>query len=139
MDAARDFLEGIKISSGAEICPAESFARFPFMATADYLYGPLENSEKEDLWAFGQQSLSLMGNVLAGGVCRLEAARWLRPQVNRRLKEFERNWSNFNVRIVNRKQASGQTSLPIVQAWKAVDKGEVSNKEVRTITPFLLT
>lgn len=136
MHVAEEYLQQIeqKDTSVVQLCAADSFSRFPFMATAEYLYGPMEDFEKKDLWSLGQQSLALMGKVLTGGVFRLEACRWLKPRVHKQLTEFEENWTAFNEHIVRTRRASGQLSPVVVQAWEAVDEGKVSKKEVSGTT-----
>ena len=114
-----------------QLCAADAFSRFPFMATAEYLYGPLTDSEKEELWSLGQRSLALMRKVLAGGVIRYEASRWLKPQVHKQLTGFENDWARFNERIVRTRGSSSPSSPVMVQAWEAaVNKGKVSKKQV---------
>lgn len=136
MHAAEQYLFQIehKDTHVVELRAASSFSRFPFLTTAEYIYGPMEEFEKEDLWSLGQQSLALMGKVLTGGIFRLEACRWLKPQVHKQLTEFEKNWMAFNEQIVQRRRASGQLSSAVVQAWEAIDGGKVSKKEVSETT-----
>ncbi|RFU32823.1 hypothetical protein B7463_g3510, partial [Scytalidium lignicola] len=80
---------------------ATNTARFPFMTTAEYIFGPLTEIEKEELWSLGQRSLALMGNVLLGGLYRFKLYRWLRPRTYRQFKQFESDWTTFNERIIN--------------------------------------
>ncbi|KAL4949376.1 cytochrome P450 [Aspergillus filifer] len=122
-----------------QLCAADAFSRYPFMATAEYLYGPLTESEKEELWSLGQRSLALMEKVLAGGVFRYKASRWLKPQVHKQLAAFEKDWTQFNERIVQTRGVSGPSSPAMVQAWEAaVGKGKVSKKQmVQTLSEML--
>lgn len=114
-----------------ELQPVTHFASFPFFATAEYLYGPLTQSERDELWGLGQRNLALMGCVLMGGVYRSQMCRWRNPEDYRRLKTFEDDWVNFNETIVEaRKDIDGPLS-PVVEGWKAVDNGTVTRKEVR--------
>lgn len=114
----------------AEPQPVTHFASFPFFATAEYLYGPLTQSERDELWGLGQRNLALMGCVLMGGAYRSQMCRWRKPEDYRRLKKFEDDWVIFNKAIVEaRKDIDGPPS-PVVEAWKAVDNGTVTRKEV---------
>lgn len=106
-----------------------SFSRFPFLATAEYLYGPLTEAEKDQLWTLGQRSLAMMGHVLEGGVYRFGICRWLKPTQYRLLKEFEKDWTEFNETIVQARRSQGE-SPPVVEAWRAVDESVVTQKEV---------
>ncbi|KAF3388836.1 Cytochrome P450 monooxygenase roqR, partial [Penicillium rolfsii] len=122
-----------------QLCAADAISRFPFMATAEYLYGPLTDSEKEELWSLGQRSLALMGRVLAGGVFRYEATRWLKPQVYKQLTDFENDWTRFNEYIVQTRGSSGPSSPVMIQVWEAaVNKGKDSKKQtVQTLSEML--
>ncbi|OKL56662.1 hypothetical protein UA08_08295 [Talaromyces atroroseus] len=141
LDTAEEFLKQIRQNETGvvQICAANSFSRFPFMATAEYLYSPLKDSEKEELWSLGQQSLALMGSVLAGGVFRFEVSRWLKPQVYKQLAQFEKDWVNLNERIVQARRASSEPSATvIVQAWEAMEAGIISKKEmIQTLSEML--
>ncbi|OAA63434.1 dimethylallyl transferase [Niveomyces insectorum RCEF 264] len=101
---------------------AGNTARFPFMTTAEYVYGPLSESEKASLWSLGQRSLGLMGSVLSGGVYRFKIYEWLRPQTHQCLTQFERDWTLFNERIYQSRKANypQEKQPPIVHAWDSV-------------------
>ncbi|KAJ5797251.1 uncharacterized protein N7518_005791 [Penicillium psychrosexuale] len=121
-----------------EVHAASDFSRFPFMTTAEYLYGPLTENEKEELWNLGQQSLALMGNVLSGGVYRFGLCQWMRPHSFRRLRSFQTQWQNFNQRLVNSRTLSNNHQLPIVEAWMAMEKGCISMNEIlQTLSEML--
>ncbi|KAJ5409554.1 Cytochrome P450 E-class group I [Penicillium crustosum] len=114
-----------------------SFSRFPFLATAEYLYGPLTEAEKDQLWTLGQRSLAMMGHVLEGGVYRFGICRWLKPTQYRLLKEFEKDWTEFNETIVQARRSQGE-SPPVVEAWRAVDESVVTQKEmIQTMSEML--
>ncbi|KKK25539.1 hypothetical protein P175DRAFT_0512147 [Aspergillus ochraceoroseus IBT 24754] len=116
---------------------ANSFSRFPFMATAEYLYGPLTDAEKEEVWSLGQRSLRLMGYVLSGSVYRFRLYHWLKPDTHRELLQFEEHWIGFNKRIYTTRQAY-DPSLPIVTSWKEVVEGRITKKEmVQTMSEML--
>ncbi|KAJ5488072.1 Cytochrome P450 E-class group I [Penicillium expansum] len=106
-----------------------SFSRFPFLATAEYIYGPLTETEKDRLWTLGQRSLTLMVHVLEGGVYRFGICRWLKPKQYLKLKEFEKDWTEFNEAIVEARKTQNKTP-PVVEAWRAVDEGVVAKKEM---------
>jgi hypothetical protein len=132
--AAKKYLQQFETTdTGCVELHAANTSRFPFMTTAEYIYGSLTDEEKEELWALGQRNLVLMGHVLSGGVYRFKLYQWLRPETYRRFKRFERDWCNFNERIVESRRLSHPLP-PIVDAWKAVDDARVSKKEVRLPT-----
>lgn len=134
--AAAEYLQHLETKGpeSVEVHVADDFSRFPFMTTAEYLYGPLSHDEKEELWDLGQQSLTLMGNVLSGGVYRFKLCQWIRPQTFRRLKRFELEWRTFNERLVESRKLSRNHQPPILEVWKAVEDGRVSMEEVRLLT-----
>lgn len=136
---SRDFLSGFTIdyfhrfeakeTNPFKLQAVTSFSRFPFLATAEYLYGPLTEAEKDQLWTLGQRSLGLMVHILEGGVYRFGICRWLQPKQYRQLKEFEKDWTEFNETIVEARKSRDE-SPPVVEAWGAVDEGVVTKKEV---------
>ncbi|GFF56480.1 cytochrome P450 734A1 [Aspergillus udagawae] len=116
---------------------AQTFSRFPFMANAEYIYGPLDDDEKEEIWALGQRSLAMMAHVLSGGVHRYKIYRWLKPGTYRQLVEFERDWSSFNERMYN-KQRCSDTTRPIVPVWTEVLSGNIPKMElVQTLSEII--
>lgn len=122
-----------KRAEAIEVHAAKDFSRFPFMTTADYLYGPLTEDEKEELWNLGQESLALMGNVLSGGVYRFSLCQWARPQSFRRLRRFQTEWQTFNEKIIKSRGMSNNKQPPVVEAWRGVENGCVSTDEVKSI------
>lgn len=108
---------------------AGNIGRFPFMTTAEYIYGPLTDGEKEKLWLLGQRSLGLMGKVLSGGVYRFKVSQYLRPWTYQTLKVFERDWVTFNEQIYVSRKGCFQEP-PIVSIWECLAEGKVSKQEV---------
>ncbi|KAJ5879745.1 Cytochrome P450 E-class group I [Penicillium solitum] len=144
---SRDFLSGFTIdyfhrfeakeTNPFKLQAVTSFSRFPFLATAEYLYGPLTEAEKDQLWTLGQRSLGLMVHILEGGVYRFGICRWLQPKQYRQLKEFEKDWTEFNETIVEARKSRDE-SPPVVEAWGAVDEGVVTKKEmIQTMSEML--
>lgn len=126
----RDYFQHFAAQLAIEVQPVTHFSSFPFFATAEYLYGPLSKAEKDELWALGQRNLALMGCVLMGGVYRSQVCRWSKPEAYRQLKSFEHDWAKFNKTIVQRRKELHGPSPPVVEAWKAVENGTVTRKEV---------
>ncbi|KAI9149055.1 Cytochrome P450 monooxygenase tcpC [Paramyrothecium foliicola] len=127
--AVKDYIKQLEAqSTGSLELHADNTARFPFMATAEHLYGPLTHDEKEELWTLGQRSLGMMGSVLAGGAYRFKLYPLLKPETYKRFRKFEDDWTAFNQRICDTRR-SHTPQPPIVEAWRAVEIGEVSKKE----------
>lgn len=137
--AAAGHLQSLETKRGesVEVHAAKDFSRFPFMTTAEYLYGPLTEDEKEELWNLGQESLALMGNVLAGGVYRFRLCQWARPQSFRRLRRFQTEWQIFNEKLIMTRGMSNDRQPPVVEAWRGVESGCVSTDEVKPLIPVL--
>jgi hypothetical protein len=123
-------------STGTIHIDAANLAPFPFMVTAEFIYGPLTHAEKEQLWALGQRSLQLMATVLSGGLYRFRAYEWLRPGTHRLVKEFERDWTAFNGHIyASRKIAAASGSKmdqpPILGIWEGFTETGLPKRAVR--------
>ncbi|KGO38979.1 Cytochrome P450, E-class, group I [Penicillium expansum] len=138
-DFTMDYFRCLETKEANTIKPqaVTSFSRFPFLATAEYIYGPLTETEKDRLWTLGQRSLTLMVHVLEGGVYRFGICRWLKPKQYLKLKEFEKDWTEFNEAIVEARKTQNKTP-PVVEAWRAVDEGVVAKKEmIQTMSEIL--
>ncbi|KAJ5904232.1 hypothetical protein N7504_006615 [Penicillium tannophilum] len=138
--AAAEHLQSLdtKGAESIEVHAAKIFSRFSFMTTAEYLYGPLTEDEKEKLWSIGQESLALMGNVLAGGVYRFRLCQWARPHSFRRLRRFQTEWRTFNEKLMKSREMSNDKQLPAMEAWRGVESGCVSTDEVlQTLSEML--
>lgn len=135
--AAAEHLQSLdtKGAESIEVHAAKIFSRFSFMTTAEYLYGPLTEDEKEKLWSIGQESLALMGNVLAGGVYRFRLCQWARPHSFRRLRRFQTEWRTFNEKLMKSREMSNDKQLPAMEAWRGVESGCVSTDEVKSHIP----
>lgn len=117
--------------------PVASFSRFPFLATAEYLYGHLTETQKNELWTLGQRSLGIMVHVLEGGVYRFGISRFVKPKEYKTLKKFETDWKAFNEAIVEAKKTLVDPP-PAVKAWRAVDEGVITKKEVSKFSHTVL-
>ncbi|KAJ5665118.1 uncharacterized protein N7477_007566 [Penicillium maclennaniae] len=138
--AASRYLQTIeaKGDESVEVHAANDFSRFPFMTTAEYLYGPLTDDEKEELWSLGQQSLGLMGNVLSGGLYRFSLCQWAKPKSSQQLQSFQTRWRIFNEKMAESRGVSDHEPPAIVEAWKGVEIGDVSAEEVlQTLSEML--
>ncbi|KAJ5894547.1 Cytochrome P450 E-class group I [Penicillium taxi] len=130
--AAAGYLQGFdtKRAEPLQLHAASEFSRFPFMTTAEYLYGPLTKDQKAELWRLGQESLSLMGNVISGGVYRFRLCQWARPQSFRRLRRFQTEWRIFNEKIMKFPGLMNNNLPPAFEAWNGVKNGRISTDEV---------
>ncbi|EHK21724.1 uncharacterized protein TRIVIDRAFT_191958 [Trichoderma virens Gv29-8] len=122
---------------GIDVIHAGNISRFPFMTTAEHIYGPLTKQEKENLWSLGQRSLGLMGKVLSGGVYRFKVCQYLRPGTYQILKKFNYDWTAFNEQIYNSRKGCFQKP-PIVHVWESLEEGKVSKQElIQTMSEIL--
>ncbi|KAJ5500818.1 Cytochrome P450 E-class group I [Penicillium expansum] len=65
--------------------------------------------------------------MLEGGSVSIRDCRWLKPKQYLKLKEFEKDWTEFNEAIVEARKTQNKTP-PVVEAWRAVDEGVVARK-----------
>ncbi|KZF23923.1 cytochrome P450 [Xylona heveae TC161] len=120
-----------------DVHSAHAISRFPFMCTAEYIYGPLTDAEKEKLWSIGQKSLGLMVHVLNGGAFRYELGRPLEGKATQELINFRHEWMTFNDQIYQAKKTVSSPP-PIVQAWNQVLNGEIPMSEtLQTLSEML--
>ncbi|KAF2869630.1 cytochrome P450 [Massariosphaeria phaeospora] len=130
-DLALEFVSRLskQITEDSNVVHSGDFARYPFFVTADVIYGPMTDSEKERLWAIAQQSLGLMGYVLVGGIYRFRIARWLRRSMYTGLAKFQEQWKLFNLEMYE-SRVNSKVQPPIVSAWAPTLSGEISQNEV---------
>ncbi|KAL6809691.1 cytochrome P450 [Trichoderma sp. SZMC 28015] len=114
---------------GVDLIHAGNISRFPFMTTAEHIYGPMTEIEKENLWLLGQRSLGLMGKVLSGGVYRFKVSQFLRPGTYQNLKKFDDEWIAFNKQVYNARKGRGQEP-PFVHIWESLVEGKISKQEL---------
>ena len=120
-----------KSSSGALCLHATSaFMKFPFFHTAAALYGALTEQDEEELWAIGQMRIALLRHVVAGGIHRFEASKWLAKGAFQELEAFRVKWHTFNEKMyMNRKSHTPEP--PIVSLWRSALDADSNITEVK--------
>lgn len=105
--------------------------RFPFFYMARTIYGPLDKSQEEELWAIGQQQAALMRYVIKGGIYRFSASWFLVPQMRRELAAFREGWRQFNGRVYALR-CSEEKLIPamIEPLWEHALKSTTAEAEV---------
>ncbi|OCK86108.1 cytochrome P450 [Lepidopterella palustris CBS 459.81] len=126
-----------KNKSSSTVHASQNLMRFPFFCTAQSIYGPMTQDEKDRLWSIGQQSLALMRYVLSGGVYRFDICRLLRPEAAKELAAFREQWSSFNKEMYNLRRPLSPAPL-IVSTWKQVIDGHLPENEIlQTLSEML--
>ncbi|KAL8824453.1 MAG: hypothetical protein Q9191_005050 [Dirinaria sp. TL-2023a] len=129
IDSLPEYDQG-KSSRGVLCLHATSaFMKFPFFHTAAALYGPLTEQDKEELWAIGQMRIALLRHVVAGGIHRFQASKWLAKAAFEELKAFRIKWHAFNEDMYRDRQ-SHTPEPPIVPLWRSTLDGDSNSTEV---------
>ncbi|KAI0111118.1 cytochrome P450 monooxygenase GliC2 [Nemania sp. FL0031] len=108
----------------------QAFTKFPYFQTAATIYGRMTEEEERNLWAVTEKRIALNQYWIAGGLYRskIMASLFSRGAVQR-LREFNREWRDFNADIVQKRKESG-TSMPVVTYWDEYEKGNMSMAEL---------
>lgn len=109
---------------------ANTFMRFPLFHTAHVLYGSMTEASKQEFWSIGQTRLALLRYVIAGGIHRFKASKWVNKSASQELEAFQKRWYEFNYSMYKNALASSPTA-PIVSLWQGVLDGKSSKTEVK--------
>ncbi len=112
---------------------ANAFMRFPLFHTAHVLYGQMTEESKQEFWAIGQTRLSLLRHVIAGGMFRFKASKWLKKSATQELEAFQQRWYEFNYTMYKSALASS-SGAPIITLWQSVLDGTSAKIEVSSCT-----
>jgi hypothetical protein len=109
----------------------KAFTKFPYFLTAKSIYGPMTQEEEDELWRVTEKRVALNQYWVGGGIYRFETTARLcdKPAVQR-LEEFNREWYDYNVHMVNVRRRRGEHP-PIVTYWEELEAGNISSVEVR--------
>ncbi|KAI1824155.1 cytochrome P450 monooxygenase GliC2 [Xylaria intraflava] len=108
----------------------QAFTKFPYFQTAAAIYGPMTEEEERDLWAVTEKRIALNQYWIGGGFYRSEImTKLFRRSAIQRLREFNKEWLDYNARIVQRRRAYG-TTAPIITYWEEYEKGNISMLEL---------
>lgn len=107
-----------------------AFMKFPFFHTAAALYGALTEQDEEELWAIGQMRINLLRHVVAGGIHRFKASKWLAKSAFQELEAFRTRWHTFNEKMY-RDRKSHTPEPPIVSLWRSALDADSSITEVK--------
>lgn len=139
--AARKYVDGLPLqaddtsrSGGAtssfSLPVLRTFTKFPYFLTARAIYGPMTDAEERDLWRITEKRVSLNQYWVGGGPYRFEmAAKLYDGPAVQRLREFNREWSDYNARMVETRRSKGERP-PVVTYWEESEKGNMTMVEV---------
>ncbi len=118
-------------SSSSFTLPAlKAFTKFPYFLTARAIYGPMTEKEEQELWTITEQRLALNKYWIGGGFYRFQSsATFFDKDSVRSLREFQRDWKEYNRTMVEVRQARGEHP-PIMTYWEEVEAGNMSMTEV---------
>ena len=135
--AARKYVENLprlakSISDKSfTISLGEAFTKFPYFLTASVIFGPMTETEEDDLWRITQTRSALSLYLFSGGPYRFATAASLFDRgAVQRLRDFENQWEQFVARIVQTRRARGET-LPIIGYWEQYESRNMTLPEVR--------
>lgn len=135
MTRAQEFVRGISQyhignQKDFKINATAAFKKFPLFHTADVVYGSLTKKEQERFWSIGQSRLALLRYVVAGGLFRFEACKWLANGALKELAVFTERWTEFNLDVYKSRKNSN-SAAPIVSLWESAAKGGRKQVEAR--------
>lgn len=111
---------------------ANAFMRFPLFHTAHVLYGSMTEESKQEFWAIGQTRLALLRHVIAGGIFRFKATKWLKKSAIQELEAFQKRWYEFNSHMY-KSAVAASSGAPIIGLWQGVLDGTSSKAEVKVL------
>lgn len=100
----------------------------PFYMVASIFFGDLTSKQRNKLYALGPPREELFKDTFMGGINRYAIAKYLPGSAMSRLRTFKRSWESF-VRQAY-KEAICKGDGAIVSLWEAMEKGEISMREV---------
>ncbi|KAK3373150.1 cytochrome P450 monooxygenase GliC2 [Lasiosphaeria ovina] len=118
-------------SSPFNLLAVEAFTKFPYFLTASAIYGPMTDAEERDLWRVTEKRIALAPCFLIGGPYRFAlASRVFDRAAVRRMREYEREWRQYNSRMVQVRRARGDGKAPVVTYWEEYERGNMSLTEL---------
>jgi hypothetical protein len=108
----------------------QAFAKFPYFQTAAAIYGRMTEEEERDLWVVTEKRVALNQYWIGGGRYRVKVvANLFGRGAVQRLREFNREWLDYNARMVQVRRARGDKA-PVITYWEEYEKGNMSMLEV---------
>jgi cytochrome P450 len=146
--AARKYVEGLPLlaerrnpastgekddKSSFSLPVLKAFTKFPYFLTASAIYGPMTQTEERDLWSVTEKRIALNQYWIGGGPYRFETgARLFDRAAVKRLREFNKEWRDYNDRMVQVRRARGERA-PIITYWEEYEKGNMAMVEVSSL------
>lgn len=142
--AARKYVEGLPLfadkatrniggkddNKSFKLPVLKAFTKFPYFLTAAAIYGPMTETEERDLWNVTEKRLALNPYMFGGGPYRFETVAWLFDRTAvQRLRDYNREWRDYNVRMVQIRRARGEKT-PIILYWGEYETGNMTLEEV---------
>lgn len=142
--AARKYVEGLPLfadkttrniggkddSKSFKLPVLKAFAKFPYFLTAATIYGPMTETEERELWDVTEKRLALNPYMFGGGPYRFETVAWLFDRTAvQRLRDYNREWLDYNARMVQVRRARGEKT-PIISYWREYETGNMTLGEV---------
>nr|ARP51717.1 cytochrome P450 [Phyllosticta cirsii] len=119
---------------------ADGFTKIPYFLTARVIYGAMTATEEDELWRITQIRSSLTPYFFIGIPYRSAlATRLFDRGAIARLREFEREWTDFHRTIVHKRRAEGGPRPPILGYWEEFESGNITLPELlQTIDELLI-
>ncbi|KAL2759316.1 hypothetical protein ACRALDRAFT_2095118 [Sodiomyces alcalophilus JCM 7366] len=102
----------------------------PFFLVASIFFGTLTREQREELYTLGPPREELFRDTFMGGINRYAIAKYLPGSAMPRLRTFQGNWEAFVRRAYEQAIRNHGRDLVIVALWEAMEKGEMSMREL---------
>lgn len=132
--AAERFLRQLKGEGSTEevlrVEAADTFKAFPFLRTADIIYGPMTAEETDRLWHMAVCRMGLLLYIIKGGVYRFWVSKYVDRKSYRKLRSFKNGWLAFNQGMFQKGREERPQAL-IQRLWPAVVDNILTREQVR--------
>lgn len=105
--------------------PTQELKMLPFWIIAEILYGDLTAEMQATLRLLAPLREELFQNVIRGGLTRFHWSKYLPTVANSQIREFQAQWSAFNLHARDRAIEKG-IDAPIVQMYEALASKRLS-------------
>jgi hypothetical protein len=106
-----------------------AFQRFPFFYVAEIIYGPLNVTDRADMWKLAGAHTSVFRHLVQGGIHRYKATKFFSTSAYKETSRFLDLWREFNIKLSQRQLQEGCTS-PLTELLAAAEQSNVTLDEV---------
>ncbi|KAL2751984.1 hypothetical protein ACRALDRAFT_1058816 [Sodiomyces alcalophilus JCM 7366] len=103
----------------------QGFRQFPLFVTANVIYGPMSDTEKDELWALAGKRLALWPYAVIGGPYRFSWGGLFDRKTYHLLEDYTTEWREYNDRMVKSRRAIGLRT-PLVLFYESYEAGDIT-------------